>query len=122
MLTIKPYLDKINTPEHKERLVDLLKWILGEFPQLELVQKWNQPMLLDHGVFIMGFSISKKHIALAPEYYAMVKFADMLDEAGYERSTMLFRIRWDQSIDYDLIKTIIQFKINDRLSETSFWK
>jgi uncharacterized protein YdhG (YjbR/CyaY superfamily) len=29
--------------------------------------KWNQPMFSDHGTFIIGFSIAKEHIAVAPE-------------------------------------------------------
>lgn len=118
---IEPYLSKLN-PKHRERLEQLLSWILDEFPQLELVHKWNQPMLLDHGVFILGFSVSSKHIAIAPEYYGMVKFEKDLDAVHYERSKMLFRITWEQDIHYDLLKKIILFKIDDRLSETSFWK
>ena len=38
-----------------------------KFPQLKEENKWNQPMFNDHGTFIIGFSIAKGHIAVAPE-------------------------------------------------------
>lgn len=119
---IKPFIETIDNDTHKDKLLGLLQWILESYPNLELAYKWKQPMLLDHGVFIIGFSVSKKHFAVAPEYYAMIKFSDDIDESNYDRSKMLFRITWDQPIDYALFKKIIDFKINDRLNEKRFWK
>ncbi len=115
-------LKTIDNETHKKKLVDLLKHLMDKYPHLELVYKWKQPMLLDHGVFMLGFSVSKKHIAVAPERYGMEKFSDDIDASHYEKSKMMFRITWEQDIDYKLLFKILDFKLQDRLQETSFWK
>ena len=59
MRNSQAFLDGIDEPEKRDRMEDILNYIKGEFPQLEEVFKWNQPMFTDHGTFIIGFSIAK---------------------------------------------------------------
>lgn len=58
------FLAKIDNPEHRERTEEVLSWVKNKFPNLEPVIKWNQPMFTDHGTYIIGFSVSKKHLAV----------------------------------------------------------
>lgn len=63
---LKEYLECIDIEEQKVRMKEIFEWIDLKFPQLEGTIKWNQPMFLDHGTFIIGFSIAKKHISFTP--------------------------------------------------------
>lgn len=122
MNTFAEYLVKIDAPEQKERMEELFSWINETFPTLEPVIKWNQPMYTNHGTFIIGFSMAKKHMAVSPEHAGMVRFDDRIREAGYDRSKELIRIRWDQPVDYSLLKEMIEFNIKDKADCSTFWR
>lgn len=122
MHTIDEYLDSIENPDHRARLVDVLAWTRETFPQLELVVKWNQPMLLDHGTFIVGFSVAKKHLACAPEGQTVEFFADDLTRRGIDFGKKFIRLPWAQPFPYDLLTNIISHNIADKHNCTSFWR
>jgi len=46
-------------------------------------------MYQDHGTFIIGFSIAKKHMAIAPEKETLVQFKEQIVAAGYSQTAML---------------------------------
>ena len=48
-------------------------------------------------------------------------FTDEITKAGYDYSNQIFRMKWKQEFDYDLIGRIIQFNIDDKDSKT-FWR
>lgn len=79
-------------------------------------------MFTDHGTFIIGFSVAKHHLAVAPERAGIVRFSDEIVRAGYEHSKKLLRIRWGQPVDYALLERIIAFNIADKADCTSFWR
>ena len=112
----------IEDDSHRDRVVELLSWVNTTFPDLGTAVKWKQPMFTDHGTFIIGFSVAKHHIAVAPEPYAVERFGQQLDRAGYSRTNMLFRIGWDQEVDYDLLREIIEFNIADKQGYSPFWR
>lgn len=116
------FINKLDSVEHQDRVRELLTWIEDSFPQLEKQFKWNQPMFADHGTFIIGFSTSKNHLAVAPEQVTMNHFAEEISAADYEATKQLFRIKWNQPVNYDLLKNIIQFNIEDKADYTKFWR
>ncbi len=116
------FLAKIDTPRHRERTAEILAWVRDTFPGLARRIAWNQPMFTDHGTFIIGFSVAKHHLAVAPERAGIVRFSDEIVRAGYEHSKKLLRIRWDQPVDYALLERIIAFNIADKADCTSFWR
>ena len=122
METFQPYLDKIDDETQLARVSEVLSWVGQTFPQLGKRIAWNQPMFTDHGTFIIGFSRAKGHLAVAPEYAALQKFSSELDAAGYNHTTMLFRIPWEKPVDYDLLRRIIEFNIADKAETTTFWR
>ena len=77
------FLTAIENPDNRDKLSHILEWIYQEFPRLEPVIKWNQPMFIAHGTYIIGFSVSAKHIAVAPEVAGMKRFSEQIDKAGY---------------------------------------
>ncbi|MCC5889406.1 MAG: DUF1801 domain-containing protein [Alkalibacterium sp.] len=122
MVSFTEFLDKLEAEEHKQRLADLFAWIDEEFPNLDKKVGWNQPMYTNHGTYIIGFSASKKHIAVAPEKTALNQFETEIAAGGYEATKEIFRIKWSQPVDYTLLKDIIQFNIDDKADYTTFWR
>lgn len=122
MEVFEDYLAAIDNPQHRERLVEIFAWIAQRFPILEQKLGWNQPMFTDHGTYIIGFSISKQHMAVAPEKVGMDRFSAAIEQAGYSHTQLLFRIKWDQAVNYELLAEIIEFNIMDKLECTTFWR
>lgn len=119
---VEPFLAKIENDAHRERMEEILHWILETFPNLKLEHKWNQPMFTNEGTFIIAFSVSKNHISVAPEFYTMDKFRNAVEEAGYTHSKMLFRIPFKEEVNYPLLKEIIEFNIEDKQGYETFWR
>lgn len=116
------YLDKIDNPEHKERMVLILDHIKDKFPNLVEEVKWNQPMFTDHGTFIVGFSMSKMHIAMSPETKTLELFEDEIKAAGYAKTKMLLKLPWASQVNFELIDKMIAFNIEDKKEMTNFWR
>ncbi|WP_040513044.1 iron chaperone [Gracilibacillus halophilus] len=116
------FIHAIEQPEQRERTEKVLTWVRETFPQLEAAMKWNQPMFMNHGTFIIAFSIAKPHLAIAPERKAMFHFEEEIQAAGYSASKQLIRIKWTQSVDYALLKRIIEYNIEDKKDVTTFWR
>lgn len=116
------FLDSIDNPQHQERMRDVLSWVMKQFPNLTPTLKWNQPMFTDHGTYIIGFSISKKHMAVSPEQAGMVRFSDEISKVGYDQTKEIVRIPWDRPVDYSLLEKMIEFNIMDKAGCTTFWR
>ncbi|QDH23388.1 iron chaperone [Saccharibacillus brassicae] len=122
MEVFNEYLDKIDDPLQKERLEHVLQWISDEFPQLGSKIAWNQPMFTDHETFIVGFSTAKAHLSVAPEKAAIEVFSERIGQAGYTHTPQLFRIPWKTPVDYELLRDLIAFNIEDKADCTTFWR
>lgn len=122
METLEEYVLTIDQEEHRQALMAVLDWVKESFPQLDFRIAWKQPMFTDHGTFIIGFSVSKKHIAIAPEAKAIQVFASKIEEAGYSHGSNLFRVLWKDTVPYPLLKEIIQYNIEDKKTCSSFWR
>ncbi len=122
MKSFQMFLDNIGEPEKRERLELILNNIKKKFPHLKEEIRWNQPMFSDHGTFIIGFSISKTHIAVAPEAVVIGLFEKKIEEAGYSHTKELFRIKWTDNINYDLLYKIIDYNIKDKKGMRKFWR
>lgn len=122
METFEDYLETIDNPDHRMRLSDLFNWITEEFPQLDRKIAWNQPMFTHKGTFIIGFSTAKQHISVAPEKAGLREFLEDIERAGYKTTKELFQIKWSQSVDYDLLRDVISFNIEDKKDYPHFWR
>lgn len=116
------YLDRIESPMHRERTEEVLTWVAEKFPNLEPKIAWNQPMFTEHGTFIIGFSISKQHLAVAPERAGIDHFADAIVLAGYNHTKELVRLPWNRPVDFSLLEQIIEFNILDKAGCSTFWR
>ena len=122
MQVFEDFLAGIADPGQRARTQEVLAWVADSFPQLEPVIKWNQPMFTDHGTFIIGFSVAKHHLGVAPEKAGIDRFSDAIVRAGYEHSQQLMRIPWKSPVDFGLLEQIIEFNIADKKDCASFWR
>lgn len=116
------YLLQIENQDHRALLRKTLHWVQKSFPPLEPRIAWNQPMFTDHGTFIIGFSIAKRHFTVAPEAKGMERFSSEIERAGYSQTPNLFRIKWGEPVDYPLLERIIQFNREDKADCPTFWR
>jgi uncharacterized protein YdhG (YjbR/CyaY superfamily) len=79
-------------------------------------------MFTDHGTFIIGFSVAKNHMAVAPERAGIEKFADQITRAGYDHTKEIFRIPWKSPLDFALLEKMIAFTISEKKDYTTFWR
>lgn len=122
MKTFEDFLAKIDNTQQRERTAEVLAWVHSEFPELEERIAWSQPMFTDHGTFILGFSVSKKHLAISPEKAGLDHFTNEIAQAGYNKTKMLLQIPWESDVNYSLLKQIIEFNIMDKAECTTFWR
>ncbi|MBS4220009.1 iron chaperone [Bacillus sp. FJAT-49711] len=122
METFAEFLAGIDDPSQRERTEEVLTWINNKYPNLKAEIKWNQPMFTDHGTFIIGFSVSKKHLAVAPENVTITHVEEDIVKAGYEYTKGLIRIPWKGPFDYSLLEKIIEFNIWDKANCSTFWR
>ena len=113
---------QINNPKHREQFHQLLEWVETEFPELDQEVKWNQPMFLHHGTFIIAFSFAKNHISVAPERLGIVTFEEEFKTRGISYSKMLFKFSFGTPIDYDILHKVLSFNLEDKKDYTKFWR
>ena len=116
------FIEHINNGQQRARTQEVLEWVKSQFRNLEARIAWNQPMFTEHGTFIIGFSVSSKHLAVSPERAGMVRFTNEITKAGYSQSKMLFRIRWEEPVNYILLDQIIRFNCIDKAECKTFWR
>ncbi|TLS51689.1 iron chaperone [Paenibacillus antri] len=116
------FLERMPNPQHRARTEEVLGWVRKRFPNLLPKVAWNQPMYTDHGTFIIGFSVAKQHLAVAPERAGIVRFTDDIVQAGYDHSKELVRIPWDRPVDFSLLENMIEFNILDKADCSTFWR
>ena len=116
------YLASIEEPKQRERVEEIFGWIAERFHQLQPELKWNQPMFTDHGTYIIGFSTAKHHLSVSPEEFGMEHFADDIAKAGYSATKGLFRIKWNEPVNYELLEKMIEFNILDKADCNTFWR
>lgn len=122
MKTFEEFTQTIADPVQRDRVEAILNHIREKYPELKEEVKWSQPMFSDHGTFIIGFSLAKAHLAVAPEAAGVSHFEERITAAGYSHTRELYRIRWGQAIDLDLIDDIIDYNRREKQGMTRFWR
>lgn len=116
------FLANIVNEQHRARTEEVLIWVSQRFPNLERKIAWKQPMFTDHETYIIGFSVSKTHLAVAPERAGMMQFEDEIVQAGHDHTKELVRFKWNSPVDFSLLEKMIEFNIADKADCTTFWR
>ncbi|WP_225743405.1 iron chaperone [Marinilactibacillus sp. Marseille-P9653] len=122
MKEFEEYLESIDDIEQRDRMTEILNRIHSAFPDLVPRIAWNQPNFTDHGTFIIGFSVAKHHISIAPEKKALRQFESEINETDYATTKELIKIKSTQKVDFDLIEKIVQFNIEDKKDCQTYWR
>lgn len=116
------YLARIDDLQQRGRTEEVLEWVGRTYSELEPRVAWNQPMFTCQGTFIIGFSVSAKHLAVSPEQAGMERFSQEIAKAGYGQSRMLFRIQWSEAVNYPLLRRMIEFNLAEKAGCKTFWR
>ena len=116
------YINSIENEENRSKFIEVLEFVISEFPHLETVIKWNQPMFLDHGTYIIAFNVTKKHINIAPEKATMIYFDELIKSRDVAYTMMFIQMKWGKPIDFELLKEVIVHNIMEKKDTTSFWR
>ena len=122
METLEEYINQIENMEQRQRMREIVAWVSNKYPKLELKIKWDTPMFTDHDTFIIGFSVTKKHINVAPERVVINTFSDEIERAGYTHTKELIQIPWTSQIDFSFLEQLITYNINEKKGLSSFWR
>ncbi len=122
MKVFEDYLAHIDDPQHRARTEEVLVWVTEAYPDLKPKIAWNQPMFTDHGTFIVGFSVAKQRLAVAPERAGILHFSEEILQAGYDHTKQLVRFPWDRPFDFSLLEKMIDFNISEKADCSSFWR
>lgn len=121
MTSFETIIEKINNEDHRAKYLSVIDWIKEEYPELLLAIKWSQPCFEKDGAFIISVTPFKAHMAVNLEKAGMKQFADTLDETDYSQTAMTFRIKWDQVVNYDLLKEMIDYQLEAKRDATTYW-
>ncbi len=72
--------------------------------------------------FYYRLCIAKAHIAVAPESEAINVFEKEIEEAGYSHTKGLFRIKWTDKVNCDLLRKIVAFNTENKKDMVKFWR
>jgi hypothetical protein len=78
-------------------------------------------MYTDHGTYIIGFSLSKKHLAVGLETFSIDALSQTIQDHGYEHLKMIVKFPWEKVFEYSLLKTIIEYNISVKQQTNTFW-
>jgi uncharacterized protein YdhG (YjbR/CyaY superfamily) len=106
---ITSYIASCPTQSH-ELLNKLRNFILQEVPQAEEVISYNIPAYKLHGMLVY-FAGYEKHIGFYPTGSAIKHFEQEIQNYKYSKGTIQFPL--DQELPYDLIRRIIQFRVQE---------
>jgi len=122
MEAFQPFINAIDDPNQRQRVKEVLNWVNDTFENLKPEFKWNQPMFTDHGTFIIAFSVASKHMSVGLEGPEIPVFSKAIKQAGYAHSKKIFRIPFDMEVNYDLLRQVIEYNINEKQDTTTFWR
>lgn len=122
MNSVNEFLDSITVDENREKFVGIIDWIQNAFPELILEIKWNQPMFIHHGTYIIAFSVAKAHFSFSPEEIGIEVFRDEAKTLGYQTTKMLIKVKWSDDVNYDFIGKVIEFNMKDKKECKTFWR
>ena len=122
METFQDYIETIDDVTHRKQFEETIDWINKNYPDLSRIIKWNTPMYTMDDTFILGIDSTKKHMSISPEGKTMSIYKDEIEKAGYSQTSGLFRIKYSQTVDYELLKKMIDYNMEDKKGYKRFWR
>ncbi|MFR0619617.1 iron chaperone [Bifidobacterium thermophilum] len=118
---VEEYLGSIADERHRAKFRELLDWVQATWPQLVCEVKWNQPMFMDHGTFIIGFTALTNHVTVGSEQRAFEHAMPLIEQQHLKRGKKTFQIPYKRSDAWEVLEQIIEFTIADKRDVQTFW-
>lgn len=122
MKVFEPYLVKIKDEKNREIMEGLLSWVMTNYPMLDKKIAWNQPHFVHNNTFIIAFTHAKQHISVVPEYKAIEVFKEDIKKSNYQSTNFIYKMKWQNPINYDLLKRIIDYNMEDKKGLDTYWR
>jgi len=116
------YFQTITDVTKRNQFQTVVQWIEDHYPTLTRMIKWNQPMFIDNGTFIISLTASKHHFSVSPEFAGITHFSARIKASGYTHLSMQFQIPWDAPVDYQLLHDIIDWNREQKKGLKTFWR
>ena len=97
-------------PIAQQQLKNLRSFILQEVPQAEEVISYKMPAYKLNGMLVY-FAGSEKHIGFYPTGSGIKHFEQDIQSYKFSKGTIQFPL--DQELPYDLIRRILQFRVQE---------
>jgi uncharacterized protein YdhG (YjbR/CyaY superfamily) len=105
------YLESADATKQKT-VRKIFKAIIKKYPKMELVIAWNQPMLKLGDNYIIGVSVLKNHLLIAPfSKDVLTKFAKKLTDYKVNKKTIQVPVDW--KVDEKLLQDITAARIKE---------
>jgi uncharacterized protein YdhG (YjbR/CyaY superfamily) len=99
-------------PKTAKTIRQIFAAVTTKHKNLELVMAWNQPMLRNENGYVIGISVSKKHLTLNPfSKQVLDKFASRLKKYEVNKHTFIVPLDWKVEV------ALIQAVANARIAE-----
>jgi uncharacterized protein YdhG (YjbR/CyaY superfamily) len=116
MNEIKEYLE-LNDKDNK--LKNIYSYILKEYPELELIMKWDNPVLIIHNTFIMSIVLNNEDIVVSIEETALNSFREEFKDK-YRLNRWL--LKTDKELELKDINKMIDYKLIEKKDYNTYWK
>lgn len=120
MEAYKKYIENNIENINIDKLKEIIRWIQLEYPDFEIMIKWNQPMYVYKETFIVGFSLAKNHITVAFEKVVFNEFLDELKKM-YDTNKGTYKVKKEERFDKDLLKRMIEHTLVIKEGHNKFW-
>ena len=99
-------------PQARKTVKAIFTAIMAKHKNLELVIAWNQPMLRIGKDYILGVSVSQKHITLNPfSKDVLDQFSKRLAEFKVSKHT--FQVPLDWKVDASLLNSLAKARLSE---------
>ncbi|MEY8369935.1 DUF1801 domain-containing protein [Aerococcaceae bacterium 50-4] len=119
---LQKVLNKIDSDEHRRQFSQVITWIAKNYPDFDLVIKWQQPHFEYKETFIIGLNTAKQHMSFFIEKAGIRQFSNQIEKAGYAYTESMYKVKWTDEMDYDLLKAPIDFQVEDKKGMTTYWR
>ncbi len=119
---IKLYFEQVEDLANRKKVEELYANLVAIDPDLSILYAWNNPMIKYKESFNCGISVAKAHFTMAFDTEALEFFKDRIIDDGYGLNLKTFKIKYNQEIDFELLREMVLFSIALRKDAKGFWK
>lgn len=119
---LQKVLNKIDSDEHRQQFSQVMTWIAKSYPDFNMAIKWQQVHFEYNGTFIIALNTAKQHMSFFIEKAGIRQFEQAFKDAGYDYTESIYKVKWTDEMDYDLLNAAIDFQVAGKKDLTTYWR